>query len=139
MNISEELYQNHLAILKEELLVALGCTEPIAIAFAAAKARTLLGEMPKTCHVRCSGNIVKNVKAVIVPNSGNMRGIEVAATLGIVGGDADRELAVLESVTEADIQETKELLKSDFCTCSLAEGVDNLYIVVELKSGKHSA
>jgi L-cysteine desulfidase len=139
VNISEELYQNHLAILKEELLVALGCTEPIAIAFAAAKARTLLGEMPKTCHVRCSGNIVKNVKAVIVPNSGNMRGIEVAATLGIVGGDADRELAVLESVTEADIQETKELLKSDFCTCSLAEGVDNLYIVVELKSGKHSA
>ncbi|MCI8510399.1 MAG: serine dehydratase subunit alpha family protein [Lachnospiraceae bacterium] len=137
--MSEELYQNHLAILKEELLVALGCTEPIAIAFAAAKARTLLGEMPKTCHVRCSGNIVKNVKAVIVPNSGNMRGIEVAATLGIVGGDADRELAVLESVTEADIQETKELLKSDFCTCSLAEGVDNLYIVVELKSGKHSA
>ncbi len=139
MNIGEKLYQNHLAILKEELLVALGCTEPIAIAFAAAKAKTLLGEMPQTCHVRCSGNIIKNVKAVIVPNSGNMRGIEVAAALGIIGGDAGRELAVLESVTETDIQKTKELLKTGFCTCSLAEGVDNLYIVVELKSGEHSA
>ena len=81
-----ELYQNHLSILKDELLVALGCTEPIAIAYAAAKARRLLGEMPERCQVYCSGNIIKNVKGVVVPNSGGLRGMDVAAVLGIVGG-----------------------------------------------------
>ena len=90
-----ELYQNHLSILKDELLVALGCTEPIAIAYAAAKARRLLGEMPERCQVYCSGNIIKNVKGVVVPNSGGLRGMDVAAVLGIVGGDPDQELAVL--------------------------------------------
>ena len=89
--------------------MALGCTEPIAIAYAGAKARQLLGVMPEHCRVRCSGNIIKNVKGVIVPNSGGMRGIDVAATLGIVGGDPDRELAVLETVTPADIQTTQPI------------------------------
>lgn len=78
--MDQALYQNHLGILREELLVALGCTEPIAIAYAGAKARQLLGVMPEHCRVRCSGNIIKNVKGVIVPNSGGMRGIDVAAT-----------------------------------------------------------
>ena len=109
--MDQALYQNHLGILREELLVALGCTEPIAIAYASAKARQLLGVMPEHCRVRCSGNIIKNVKGVIVPNSGGMRGIDVAATLGIVGGDPDRELAVLETVTPADIQTTHALVK----------------------------
>ena len=80
--MDQALYQNHLGILREELLVALGCTEPIAIAYAGAKARQLLGEMPERCVVKCSGNIIKNVKGVIVPNSGGMRGMDVAATLG---------------------------------------------------------
>ena len=116
--MDQALYQNHLGILREELLVALGCTEPIAIAYAGAKARQLLGVMPEHCRVRCSGNIIKNVKGVIVPNSGGMRGIDVAATLGIVGGDPDRELAVLETVTPADIQTTQALVKEGFCTAS---------------------
>ena len=137
--MDQALYQNHLGILREELLVALGCTEPIAIAYAGAKARQLLGVMPEHCRVRCSGNIIKNVKGVIVPNSGGMRGIDVAATLGIVGGDPDRELAVLETVTPADIQTTQALVKEGFCTCELVEDVDNLYIVVELEGGGHSA
>lgn len=106
-----ELYQNHLSILKDELLVALGCTEPIAIAYAAAKARRLLGEMPERCQVYCSGNIIKNVKGVVVPNSGGLRGMDVAAVLGIVGGDPDQELAVLERVTQEDIQNTQKLLR----------------------------
>ena len=72
------LYQNHLAILEEELQVAMGCTEPIAIAFAAAKARQVLGRMPEHCSVKCSGNIVKNVKGVTVPTSGGLRGIAAA-------------------------------------------------------------
>ena len=137
--MDQTLYQNHLEILKEELLVALGCTEPIAIAYAAAKARELLGEMPERCVVKCSGNIIKNVKGVIVPNSGGMRGMDVAATLGIVGGDPERELAVLETVTPEDIQTTQKLVRQGFCTCELVEGVDNLYIVVELEGGGHTA
>ena len=137
--MDQTLYQNHLEILKEELLVALGCTEPIAIAYAGAKARQLLGEMPERCVVKCSGNIIKNVKGVIVPNSCGMRGMDVAATLGIVGGDPERELAVLETVTPEDIQTTQKLVRQGFCTCELVEGVDNLYIVVELEGGGHTA
>ena len=137
--MEQSLYENHLAILKEELLVALGCTEPIAIAYAGAKARKLLGQMPQDCQVYCSGNIIKNVKGVIVPNSGGMRGMDVAATLGIVGGDPEQELAVLESVTDQDIQHTQALLKAGFCQCHLVEDVDNLYVRVEVKGGGHSA
>jgi hypothetical protein len=76
-------YANHLAILKEELVCALGCTEPIAVAYASALARTALGCMPEHSTVSCSGNIVKNVKSVTVPNSNGMLGIEAAATLGV--------------------------------------------------------
>lgn len=137
--MDQKLYQNHLDILKEELLVALGCTEPIAIAYAGAKARQVLGEMPEKCRVLCSGNIIKNVKGVIVPNSGGLRGMDVAAVLGIVGGDPDRELAVLESITEEDIGTARKLLKNGFCSCSLIENVDNLYITVEVMSASHSA
>lgn len=137
--MEQVLYDNHLKILQEELLVALGCTEPIAIAYAGAKARQLLGEQPRRCVVKCSGNIIKNVKGVIVPNSDGMRGIDVAATLGIVGGDPERELAVLETVTPEDIAATRELVSQGFCTCELVEGVDNLYIVVELEGEEHTA
>lgn len=137
--MDQKLYQNHLDILKEELLVALGCTEPIAIAYAGAKARQVLGEMPEKCRVLCSGNIIKNVKGVIVPNSGGLRGMDVAAVLGIVGGDPDRELAVLESITAEEIGTAQELLKKEFCSCGLIEDVDNLYIMVEVMSASHSA
>lgn len=137
--MDEKLYQNHLDILNEELLVALGCTEPIAIAYAGAKARQVLGEMPVKCHIQCSGNIIKNAKGVIVPNSGGLRGMDVAATLGIVGGDPDRELAVLESITQEDIEKASELQKNGFCRCSLIENVDNLYITAEVAGGGHSA
>ena len=133
------LYQNHLGILQEELLLALGCTEPIAIAYAGAKAREVLGEEPARCVVRCSGNIVKNVKGVVVPNSGGLRGIEIAVTLGILGGDPSRELAVLESVTEEDIQRARALLSDGFCSCKLEEDVENLYIAVALEGANHTA
>ena len=97
--MDERIYREYVAILKEELQPAMGCTEPIAIAFAAAKARQVLGRMPEHCSVKCSGNIVKNVKGVTVPTSGGLRGIEIAALLGLTGGDADKELAVLTAVT----------------------------------------
>ena len=126
-------------ILKKELVTAMGCTEPIAIAYAAAKCREILGAMPETCHVRCSGNIVKNVMGVTVPNSGGMKGIDVAATLGILGGDAGRDLEVLQSVTEEHIEEAKALLENNFCTCALEQGVENLYILIRLTAGEEEA
>ena len=84
--------------LKRELVPALGCTEPIAIAYAAATAREVLGEFPTHLNIRCSGNIIKNVQGVTVPNSKGLRGIGVAAVLGVVGGNPARELEVLEEI-----------------------------------------
>lgn len=109
MNVDKKLYNNYVKILKNELVPALGCTEPIAIAYAAAKAREVLGEFPDHVEMRCSGNIIKNVKGVTVPNSDGQRGIDVAAILGIVGGDASRELEVLESVKPEDSGEDKRI------------------------------
>ena len=126
-------------ILKKELVAAMGCTEPIAIAYAAAKCRDVLGVMPEHCHVHCSGNIVKNVMGVTVPNSGGLKGIDVAATLGILGGNAEKDLEVLESVTEAHIAEAKQLLAQDFCQCSLVKNVENLYILIHLTAAGHDA
>ena len=126
-------------ILKKELVAAMGCTEPIAIAYAAAKCRQILGQLPETCHVRCSGNIVKNVMGVTVPNSGGLKGIDVAATLGILGGDANRDLEVLQSVTEEHIEQAKQLLAQGFCTCALEQGVENLYILIRLNAGSEEA
>ena len=137
--MNESLYKNHLRILNEELIIALGCTEPVAIAYAAAKARQVLGEMPHHCTVSCSGNIIKNVKGVTVPNSGGLRGIDVAATLGVVGGVADFGLGVLRNITEEHQERTRKLLQSGFCTCKLIENVATLYIIVELTSSEHSA
>lgn len=91
-------YDTYLDILRRELVCALGCTEPIAVAYVAALSRDALGAMPEHLEVSCSGNIIKNVKSVTVPNSGDQRGIEAAATLGAVGGDATRALEVLEGV-----------------------------------------
>lgn len=133
------LYQNYLTILKQELIPALGCTEPIAIAYAAAKARELLGAFPEAIELSCSGNIIKNVKGVTVPNSGGLKGTEAAAVLGAVGGDASRELEVLEAISPAHIERTKELVAAGLCTCSLAENVPNLYLVALAKAAGHWA
>ena len=130
--MEKTLYENYCRILEVELVPALGCTEPIAIAYAAAKARAVLGCFPDHIEMSCSGNIIKNVKGVTVPNSGGMKGIAVAATLGAVGGDAKSQLEVLEHVSQEDIDKTKELVKQEFCTCNLAEDVENLYIVAHV-------
>lgn len=134
------IYDNYVKILRSELLPAMGCTEPSAVAYAAAKARSVLGVMPDRVFVRCSGNIIKNVKGVIVPNSGGFRGIPAATVLGIIGGDESKGLEVLESVTEQDIEKAKCLIEQKgYCICELAEGVDNLYIEVNVYSGNRSA
>ena len=95
-------------LLYSELVPALGCTEPIAIAYAAAKARQVLGMMPEHIDICCSGNIIKNVKGVLVPNSGGMKGVGAAAVLGVVGGNADLALEVLSEVTEEHIQKRRD-------------------------------
>ena len=126
-------------LLYSELVPALGCTEPIAIAYAAAKARQVLGMMPEHIDICCSGNIIKNVKGVLVPNSGGMKGVGAAAVLGVVGGNADLALEVLSEVTEEHITETKRLLEDGFFSCQLQEGVANLYIVATVTADGHTA
>ena len=126
-------------LLYSELVPALGCTEPIAIAYAAAKARQVLGMMPEHIDICCSGNIIKNVKGVLVPNSGGMKGVGAAAVLGVVGGNADLALEVLSEVTDAHIAETKNLLENGFFSCQLQEGVANLYIVATVTADGHTA
>lgn len=100
--IDKAIYQNYLAILREELVLATGCTEPIAVAYCAAKMRQLLGEIPEKVHVEVSGNILKNVKSVVVPNTNEMKGVKPAVAVGIVAGDPDRGLQVIAEVSEAD-------------------------------------
>ncbi len=137
--MNSTIYANYLNILKHELVPALGCTEPIAIAYGAAKARQVLGCFPERIELCCSGNIIKNVKGVTVPNSGGLKGIDIAAILGVVGGNADMALEVLESITPEHITKTVALAKEDYCTCSLVEGVANLYIEAKASGGGHCA
>ena len=137
--MDQKIMDAYSRILKKELVAAMGCTEPIAIAYAAAKCREILGMMPTSCKAACSGNIVKNVMGVTVPNSGGMKGIDVAATLGILGGDANRDLEVLESVTAEHIAAAKGLLERGFCSCSLVQNVENLYILIRLTAGSEEA
>lgn len=127
-------------LLNSELICALGCTEPIALAYAAALARLVLGCEPEQLAVGCSGNIIKNVKSVTVPNSGGMRGVEAAAVLGAVGGNAAAALETLGGVTDADIAHARELLgREGYVSVSLVEGVPNLYIEVRAEALGHVA
>ncbi len=98
MNTTDARYTAYVNILHEELMPAMGCTEPIAIAYAGATARKILGQMPDRVVVEASDNIIKNVKSVVVPNTGNLKGIEAAAIAGIVAGDADKVLQVISEV-----------------------------------------
>lgn len=127
------------AILKEELLTALGCTEPIAIAFAAAKAKEVLGAVPEQIIVECSGNLIKNARAVVVPMTEDLRGIEAAAVLGAVGGNPAKELEVLTDVTEPDVVLTKALLEKQICQVRLLDTPAKLHIIVRCFKGTDSS
>lgn len=101
MERNDPRYQAYVEILKEELIPAMGCTEPIALAYAAAKAREILGTQPHSVELKVSGSIIKNVKGVIVPNTGHLKGLEAAVAAGIIAGSADKELEVIAEVSEA--------------------------------------
>lgn len=110
MKREDNIYQIYVQILKEELVTAMGCTEPIAISYAAARARAVLGELPEKIIVKASGSIIKNVKSVVVPNTGGLRGIEAAAAAGVVCGNENRKLEVLSEIESEDIERIKGYL-----------------------------
>lgn len=113
--MDEFKYEKYLEILREELVTALGCTEPIAIAYAAAAARNVLGVFPSRINISCSGNIIKNVKSVVVPNTGGLKGIEASALAGVVGGNTQYGMEVLSQLTEQHAVKISELLEKDIC------------------------
>lgn len=129
-------YQTYVQILKEELVPAMGCTEPIALAYCAAKAREVLGCMPEKCRVEVSGNIVKNVKSVIVPNTGGLKGIEAAAAAGIAAGDASRILEVIAGVTEEQKVQIKQFLDNVPIQVEPLESEEILDMIVTLYHGE---
>ena len=112
MKRTDEKYQAYVQILKEELVPAMGCTEPIALAYAAAKAREVLGCLPDRVCIEASGSIIKNVKSVIVPNTDHLKGIPAAATAGIIAGKPEKELEVIAEVSQEDTRKMKEYLET---------------------------
>ena len=129
----------YVRILQEELVPAMGCTEPVAIAFACASARDLLGRLPDRALIRVSGNIIKNVKSVVVPNTGGGRGISTAAAIGFVVGNAGRELQVISAVTDQQRAEMTRLLENCPMEVSPTEGPEVFDILVEAYGEGHCA
>ena len=127
------------AILKEELVPALGCTEPIALAYASAECRKLLGELPDKAVAECSGNIIKNVKSVIIPNTGGMKGIEAAVAAGMIGGDASRGLEVLSAVKEEDLPAIRGYIAAKRVSVKLLHTTAALHFIISMEKGGESA
>lgn len=139
MNRTDKKYAAYLQILKEELVPAMGCTEPIAIAYAAARAKKILGNLPDRVEIGVSDNIIKNVKSVIVPNTDGLKGIEAAAAAGIAGGQPELVLEVISRVTPEQKKEMKAFLEQ---TPIRVQSVDNgmiFDIIIQLYRGEESA
>ncbi|MBO5999671.1 MAG: serine dehydratase subunit alpha family protein [Lachnospiraceae bacterium] len=132
-------YQTYVEILKRELICAMGCTEPIALAYCAAKARSVLGELPDRIIVEASGNIIKNVKSVVVPNTGGRCGIEVAAAVGALGGDENALLQVIANVSDEVREKLGEYLEQTDIRVSGLESDNLLDMAVTVSRGSRSA
>ena len=130
--LSKELQDNYIRILEEELIPAMGCTEPIALAYAGAKAREVLGKLPERVVAKCSGNMIKNVRCVVIPNTGGMVGIESGVMAGIVGGDASKCMEVLLSMTPETIAQTRNMIQDGVCTVEFLDTPIPLHIILEL-------
>lgn len=137
--ITRQKYQDYINVLKEELIPAMGCTEPIAIAYAGAIAREHLGCLPERVEIEVSGNIIKNVKSVIVPNTGGLRGIEVAAAAGIVAGDAAKELKVIPEVSTEAVAVIHKFLESTPITVNFSDSKKIFDIMITVYGNGHSA
>lgn len=128
--LDQKIKDNFLAILAEELIPAMGCTEPIALAYAAATAREYLGMIPDRMVAKCSGNMIKNVRCVTIPNSNGMIGIEAAVVLGTIGGDASKVMEVLESVKPADIGQAKSIIEAKKCRVEYLDSEIPLHFII---------
>lgn len=137
--ITRQKYQDYINVLKEELIPAMGCTEPIAIAYAGAIAREHLGCLPERVEIEVSGNIIKNVKSVIVPNTGGLRGIEVAAAAGIVVGDAAKELKVISEVSTEAVSAIHKFLETTPITVNFSDSKKIFDIMITVYGNGHSA
>lgn len=139
MKKSDEKYSAYVQILKEELVPAMGCTEPIALAYAAAKAREVLGCLPDRVHIGASGSIIKNVKSVIVPNTDHLKGIPAAAVAGIIAGRPEKELEVISQVSKDEIEEMQEFLAEKEIKVEHIDNGITFDIIVTVSAGESYA
>lgn len=137
--MDKKLYDAYIKILEEELVPAMGCTEPIAIAYGAALARETLGEMPEKVIISASGNIIKNVKSVVVPNTGGLRGIPAAAAAGVAAGKAEKKLEVLADITPEEIEKISSYLETGDFEVKTVESGCVFDIIVELQGKEHQS
>lgn len=137
--LSQEQYGAYIKILREELVPAMGCTEPIAVAYAAAKCRETLGAQPQRCLLSVSGNIIKNVKSVIVPNTGGLKGLEASVAAGAVAGDPSAVLEVVANITPDRYPDIQAYLDSHEIRVELAETNETFYIDLRMWSEDHTA
>ena len=131
--IDKKIEEAFIAALEEELVPAMGCTEPIALAYAAAKARRVLGKEPLEIVAYCSGNIIKNVRCVQIPHSHGLRGIEAAVALGAIGGDPDKDMEVLESVTKEEAS-AAAVFAREHCSVVYLDSEIPLHFIIEMTS-----
>lgn len=139
MKKADSDYRAFLGILKEELIPAGGCTEPIAIAYTAAVARKTLGCRPEHMDVYASGNLIKNAKGVYIPNGGELRGVDAAAILGALGGNADRMLEVLLDLPDGVLDETQALMQQNYCKVHVIQGSEALHLIVNVQADGQTA
>ena len=137
--LTDKIKKDFIAILEEEMIPAMGCTEPISLAYAAAKAREILGRDPEFIKVMASGNMIKNVRCVQIPNSGGLTGIEAAVSLGALGGDPERGMEVLETVTEDTRSRVRPFIAGGHCDVDYLDSDIPLHFIVEETEGPDSA
>ena len=137
--MERSLYNTYVDILKTQLVPAMGCTEPIAVAYAASLAAKHLPVAPEKVRVAVSGNIIKNVKSVVVPNTGGLHGLEAAAAAGIVAGDPEKQLLVISQVTDAQKEAIGAFLQSAAFSVEEAEAGELFDIDITVAGGGHTA
>lgn len=136
MERNSELYQAYVEIMKKELMPAMGCTEPISISYACAKARDVLGRMPEKAVIEASGNLIKNVKSVTVPNTDGLKGIEAAAAAGLVAGKSEKFLEVISEVSEEQKAGIRALLEKNMISVQIAQSDIVFDLIVTLTAGE---
>ena len=128
--MEKNLYQEYTNILKEELIPAMGCTEPIAVAYAGALARKTLGKLPTDVVLTVSGSIIKNVKSVVVPNTAGRAGLKIAVATGVVAGDSEAELEVISKVSPEQLGEVDDFLEN----CNIEIKKSKMLIFIDINS-----